>query len=638
MSIYISISHTMKVTIVHTNNKKQLLVSTKTMEKLMERFARDDSKLTITHFREYVPYLSNNYEGYKDLPKWMHIYPAAEFAKDENNNLKMKACNGILLLKFGNITDVDGVEGVKRSVAILPSTLAAITGADGKTVIVLIKFQGENDSLPTSEADAEHLYRIAYQQIFPVYQAIVKASILVDGPKPSIEAGSTLSQEPSIHNSFMMTLDAKPYFNGKAVAMKIDSHARSQSPAPNTDNCQQTIPDFRAPEEEKKVDRNSIRENIVNMMQLLKSRYDFRYNTVMKFVEYMPKEKGWYGFQPVDPRVQKRMTLEVQLADIRVSIKDVRNFLESDYIKNYNPIDEYLFQCYDKWDGKDHIRALARTVPTANPHWADWFYTWFLGMVDQWRGYSHRQYGNSVAPLLISKQGYNKSTFCRRLLPPELQWGYSDNLILSEKRQVYQAMAQFMVINLDEFNQISPQVQQGFLKNLIQLPTLKYKPPYGSHVMEFPRLASFIATSNMKDILSDPSGNRRFIGVELTGPIDVSVRPNYQQLFAQALSALNNGEKSYFDAQQVKLIMKSNCQFEITQPIDQYFLLYFELIEDEKEGDYLTAAEIFDYLKKQIGSSLKVNSLMGFGRKLANMSELKHKRFADGMKYLVKKK
>ena len=631
----------MKVTIVHTNNKKQLLVSTKTMEKLMERFARDDSKLTITHFRESVPYLNNNYEGYKDMPKWMYIYPAAEFAKDENNNLKMKAFNGILLLKFGNITDADGVEGVKRSVAILPSTLAAITGADGKTVIVLIKFQGEKDSLPTSEADAEHLYRIAYQQIFPVYQAIVKASILVDGPKPSIEAGSTLSQEPSIHNSFMMTLDAEPYFNSKAVAMKIDSHARSQNLTPSTGNNQQMIADSETAEaknDNKKEDKNSVRSNIVSMMKLLESRYDFRYNTVMKYVEYLPKDKGWYGYRPVEPRVQKRMTLEVQLADIRVSIKDVRNFLESDYIKNYNPIEEYLFQCYDKWDGKDHIRALARTVPTANPHWADWFYTWFLGMVDQWRGYSHRQYGNSVAPLLISKQGYNKSTFCRRLLPPELQWGYSDNLILSEKRQVYQAMAQFMVINLDEFNQISPQVQQGFLKNLIQLPTLKYKPPYGSHVMEFPRLASFIATSNITDILSDPSGNRRFIGVELTGPIDVSVRPNYQQLFAQALTALHNGEKSYFEAEQVKLIMKNNSQFEVIQPIDQYFQLYFDLVENEKEGEYLTAAEIFDYLKKQIGSSLKVNSLMGFGRKLANMSELKHKRFADGMKYLVKKK
>ncbi|MDY5671071.1 MAG: DUF3874 domain-containing protein [Prevotella sp.] len=67
-----------------------------------------------------------------------------------------------------------------------------------------------------------------------------------------------------------------------------------------------------------------------------------------------------------------------------------------------------------------------------------------------------------------------------------------------------------------------------------------------------------------------------------------------------------------------------------------YLVDYIDYIE--KEGEYLTAAEIFNYLKKQIGSSLKVNSLMGFGRKLANMNELKHKRFADGMKYLVKKK
>ena len=84
--------------------------------------------------------------------------------------------------------------------------------------------------------------------------------------------------------------------------------------------------------------------------------------------------------------------------------------------------------------------------------------------------------------------------------------------------------------------------------------------------------------------------------------------------------------------------MKNNYQFEVVEPIGQYFQLYFDLVEDEEEGEYLTAAEIFDYLKKQIGSSLKVNSLMGFGRKLANMNELKHKRFADGMKYLVKKK
>ena len=143
-----------------------------------------------------------------------------------------------------------------------------------------------------------------------------------------------------------------------------------------------------------------------------------RYNVVMKYVEYQSKEKPWYGYMPVEPRVQKRMTLEVQLADIRVSIKDVRNFLESDYIQNYDPISDFLQECNGKWDGKDHIRELARTVPTSNPHWEDWFYTWFLAMVSQWQGTTFRQYGNSVAPLLISRQDTTRApsaaAFCRR--------------------------------------------------------------------------------------------------------------------------------------------------------------------------------------------------------------------------------
>ena len=62
----------MKVTIVHTNNKKQLLVSTKTMEKLLQRIAKDDSRLTVTHFREYVTYMESGYEYYKDMPTWKH--------------------------------------------------------------------------------------------------------------------------------------------------------------------------------------------------------------------------------------------------------------------------------------------------------------------------------------------------------------------------------------------------------------------------------------------------------------------------------------------------------------------------------------------------------------------------------------
>ena len=620
----------MKITIAHHNNKKQLLVSTKTMEKFLERIAKDDARLTVTRFREYVPYAEFGYSSYKDMPTWMRVYPAAEFAKDENGNLKMKTNNGVLLFQFASITDPDGVEGVKRAVALLPSTLAAITGADGKSVVVLVRYAPKEGKLPQNEIDAEQLYLSAYQQVRPVYQAIVKASLYVEESK-SADSASIFrdATEPSLRNRFLLTLDAQPYFQSRAVPMQIDA-LRVVQESQHKSALAESTPEKR---------NASVKDNINSMIEFLRSKYEFRYNTVLKYVEYLEKEREWLGFQPVGPRVQKGMTLEVQQEDIRVSIKDVRNFLESNYIQNYNPVDEFLFKCYGTWDGKDHIRALARTVPTNNKHWEDWFYTWFLGMVNQWRTGTRRQYGNSVAPLLISKQGYNKSTFCRRILPPDLQkWGYNDNLILSEKKQVLQAMAQFLLINLDEFNQISPQVQQGFLKNLIQLPSLKIKRPYGGHVEEFPRLASFVATSNMTDILTDPSGNRRFIGIELAGPIDVSVMPNYQQLYAQAVAAIYAGEKTYFDSEQTDLIMQSNCQFEAEMPIDQYFRLYFEVVEDEEEGEYMSAAEIFDYLKKRIGSSLKVNSLMGFGRKLANMKGLQSKRFSDGKKYLVRKK
>lgn len=605
----------MRITVIRTNRQHQLCVTNRSIGHLLERMLKDDSKFTIQKFRDMVPSMNFGYDGYKDMPTWHRVYPAAEFQKDENGNLRMKAFNGLLLLSFRNILKPEDVQLVKKQAAFLPSTLIAVTGADGRSVEILVKFSDEKGELPTDEEHADRLYQSAYRHILPIYQSVIHAEIA--------------SQKPSIRSYFLLTLDTLPYYNPQAVALKVDEKLMHQETTPS-------IPEAKSdPTDKKEKGMKGSKENIEKMMKYLNEKYDLRYNMVMKYTEYVPKDKEWIGFQAVEPRVQKSLTLEVQLADINVSIKDVRNFLESNFIKNYNPVEEFLFTCYDNWDGKDHIRALARTVPTNTPHWEDWFYTWFLAMVEQWHNRTGRQYGNSVAPLLISKQGYNKSTFCRRLIPPQLQWGYTDNLILSEKRQVLQAMSQCLLINLDEFNQISAKVQQGFLKNLIQLPNVKYKPPYGSHVQEFPRTASFIATSNMDDILTDPSGNRRFIGIELTGPIDVSVRPNYQQLFAQAEKAIWNGEKTYFDAEQTALIMENNRRYQQIDPVMQCFCESFTPTEDENEGTFMTAAAIFSELKAKYGASLEAKSLLSFGRCLKNIDGLKRKRTMKGTEYLV---
>ena len=558
-----------KISIIHTNKKNQLVLNTKNFESFLQRIAKDDARGTVTNFRNSKEVLDYGYESYRGMANWRHVYPSAEYGKEANDCLKLKTVNGILLLTFDDIFEAEDMAALKRSASLMPSTFAVIEGADGTSAHVLVRYTDIDGEIPQNEEDAEELHRMAAKQIVPLYQTLIKEDL-----QPTSH---------SLKDNFLMTLDAHPYYNAQAIPMKIDHHVRKQE---MIKGGVKEVKKFPTPDlvgwetDDGEIEKSKVgvqpttADNIMNMMVFLRDRYDFRYNVLMKYTEY--KTKGsWHDFAPVDPRVQKRMTLDVQLADIRVSIKDVRNFLESDRIKNYSPIESFLFDCLGKWDGKDRIRALARTVPTNNQHWEDWFYTWFLGMVDQWRGTYRRQYGNSTMPLLISKQGYNKSTFCRRLIPNELSWGFTDSMILSEKRQVLQAMSQFLLINLDEFNQISPQVQQGFLKNLLQLPTVKIKPPYGSHVQEFPRLASFIATSNMTDILADPSGNRRFLGVELTGPIDVSGRLNYEQLYAQAMHALEQGERSYFDASETAVIMQSNRQFEQVSPVKQCFLEFF---------------------------------------------------------------
>ena len=83
--------------------------------------------------------------------------------------------------------------------------------------------------------------------------------------------------------------------------------------------------------------------------------------------------------------------------------------------------------------------------------------------------------------------------------------------------------------------------------------------------------------------------------------------------------------------------MKNNQQFEIQMPVDHYFHNYFVPAKNEEEGKWLTVAEIFSQLRQEVGSIIKPNNLIGFGRKLGYIQKLKHKRSATGTKYLVKR-
>lgn len=610
----------MRLSYVLRTKHNALKLSTKSLEQFINRIQADTKDGAVARRREYLRISDHIAEYDNEYPSHL-IYPSVEWERDENDNLKMRHFNGVVALTVDGLSPA-GLEAVKQAAQILHYTLAAFVGPTGREVIILVRI-GRDEAAsepqqPLTEEEAERLCSQGYELAASLYQGIL--------PHPVVK------EKGSLHTCFRMPLDVRPYLNAKALPLPV-----SMKPLGVHATSDTSLAVSQQQEETPSAEPSETSIEARQLIDFLNERYAFRFNTIMDYTEYRSKERKYSDWQPIDKRALYGLAMTLRLGGIDARENDVRRYVQSDMILPYDPVGEYLWAQYGKWDGKDHIRRLARTVPTKNPHWENWFYTWFLGMVRQWQVTHLAKYGNQSVPLLISTQGWNKTTFCEQLLPPELSWGYTGNMQMSDKRQVLQQMAQMLLVNLDEFNQFSPKLQQGFLKNIITLSSVKIKRPYGKHVEDFPRRASFIATTNQTDVLADPSGNRRFLGVQLSGPIDVTVPPNHEQLYAQAMHALHQHEPYFFGPEETEQIILSNRQFCLLSAADMFFLDYFEPADDENEGTWTSATAIFEFLKSKVGVSvLRPASVSAFGRRLSNMKGLKKRETSRHTEYLVK--
>lgn len=374
-------------------------------------------------------------------------------------------------------------------------------------------------------------------------------------------------------------------------------------------------------------------DTALRLEEFMERRYEFRYNTVLNDLEFRQRDSIHFYFKTMDRRARNSIAINALKEGIRAWDRDVERYLTSDFVPLYNPVEEYLCGVA-RWDGKDRIRALADLVPCNNPYWRELFYRWFLSMVAHWRGLD-RQHGNSTSPLLVGAQGFRKSTYCRIILPPELRFGYTDSLDFKSKQDAERYLGRFMLVNLDEFDQINLN-QQGFLKHLLQKPVANLRKPYASSIQEVRRYASFIGTSNQMDLLTDPSGSRRFICIEVTAPIDTNVAINYRQLYAQAMHDIYKGERYWLDDKDEAILKQTNRDFEQVTPLEQLFSSYFQPAESEEAGEWLTAMEIFNYLQTKTRDRLSISKIACFGRSLRKL-DIPCKKSNRGTVYLLEK-
>ncbi len=373
----------------------------------------------------------------------------------------------------------------------------------------------------------------------------------------------------------------------------------------------------------------------LQLKEFMQRRYEFRRNEVKKEVEYREKSSYQFGFAPVTDESLNTFSLQAHQEGLNFWDRDIKRYVYSNYVSSYNPIDYYLDHL-PEWDGTDYIRRLAETIPTNNKKWPDMFYRWFIGMAAQWKQMS-QTHANSIVPLLAGPQGCGKSTWCRNLIPPFLREYYTDRLDFGNKRDAELALHRFALINLDEFDSISLR-DQPFLKHLLQKPEINIRRPYKSSTQLIKRYGVFIATCNNFDLLTDPTGSRRFLCVEIDGQIDTGQTIDIDQAFAQAVYALQQGERYWFDKDEERFIVDDNRAFQLVPAEEQLLLRYFDPADPDEEGqEALLAIEIINRLQKRGKIKLSQLSIRHFSRILTK-HQIPCRRTMKGNVFFVKER
>lgn len=335
---------------------------------------------------------------------------------------------------------------------------------------------------------------------------------------------------------------------------------------------------------------------VAQLDDFMQRRYQLRYNSIKRFLEYRELNSTKIDFSPLTKQAINGIVLNLKAEGVNVCDADVKHYAESDRVPVYDPIEEYLF-ALPKWDEKDRIRQLAQRVKCSNDRWPDLFYTWFLSMVAQWLQLD-QEHANSILPLLVGKQKCGKSIFCQNILPPELRDYYTDRIDFSNRRDIQLSLNQFALINIDELDSTSSSYQ-SFLKYILQKAIVQSQRPHDSSTEQLRHNATFIATSNNFDFLTDSTGSRCFICIKVEGTIDYARPIDYEQLYAQALYAVRNEERYWFTSEEEAYIMRSNLGFRKVLPEEEMIFLYFRSPNKGEQFEELTCAEILERIRKR---------------------------------------
>ena len=294
--------------------------------------------------------------------------------------------------------------------------------------------------------------------------------------------------------------------------------------------------------------------------------------------------------------------------DVNITSREVMTALQSNLIPDVHPLREYVLSCRewtpDQPDWIDFVASQVKVKPSGEEAkgnkargeklWRTCFKKWFVAMVASWM---RDEVVNHQVLVLIGKQGIFKTTWLEHLIPPHLR-AYACKLANSNELNKDERLriAEFGLISLDEIDSMNNR-ELNQLKSVITATDVNERAAYAYTKERRIRLASFCASGNRRDFLTDITGNRRWLPFEvesIQNPF-TTILP-YERMYAQAWALANDEFFSYwFDLDEIEVLEQHNQHFRDESNEEQLLPILFD-VPAEGKGEFLTTAQISERL------------------------------------------
>ena len=335
------------------------------------------------------------------------------------------------------------------------------------------------------------------------------------------------------------------------------------------------------------------------------THYDFRFNTVLGRTEFSPQYANVYSKVSRYDINTFRRELDSEKGII-TSADNLYSIIESSFSPRINPIQEY-FKTLPTVDASEvlykieinqcAIANLASCVIVRNSEkWLPYLIKWLVAVVAN--AIDDRECRNHTCLVLTGEQGKFKTTFLDLLCPPALK-GYSyTGKIYPQEKDTLTYIGQNLIVNIDDQLKALNKRDENELKNLITCPMVKYRMPYDKYVEEHPHLASFVASVNGNDFLTDPTGSRRFLPFEVLAiDIERAKTISMDAVYTEAKALLKSGFRYWFDDDEIVKLYKEIEEFQVQTAEMELLLRCFEKPTDDNPNcTYMTTTEIITYL------------------------------------------